>query len=346
MRTVAQAAGVAVSTVSKALRNDPSIPEARCRSIQDLARQMGYRPHPSVASLMAQLHHSRRRSDPHNIAWIDLWPHKKDSVAAMSAKPLLRGALERAEELGYGIEVYPAGEERISPEHLRSMLSARGQWGLIIPPVPESAMAYLLDMRGLTGVTIGTSLHEPVMHRVSPNHFQGGTLAFVQMRSKGFQRIGLVLSHAMNDRVEGKWLGAFLACQHRQPRSERLAPLIAADLDSNSLARWMRRERPDAVLVAETFDWAALERFEPGYEHRPALGWLMLPAVPHGLGGVDWRPGDLGRVAVELVVAQIHRNERCSPLNAHSVLIDAVWREFSSPSRTSDRGSDLLSSSR
>ena len=209
MRHVARVARVAVSTVSKALRNDPALPEKRCRSIQALAARLGYRPNPLVATLMAQLHHHRRRADPHNIAWIDLWPTGRDHGAAMSDEPLLRGARERAKELGYGIEVYPVGTDAPSTKRLHRVLSTRGQWGLIIPPVPESAVKLALDLRGLTGVTIGTSLHQPVMHRVSPNHFQGCALAFERMRARGIGRIGLVLTPAMNNRVEGKWLGAF-----------------------------------------------------------------------------------------------------------------------------------------
>jgi hypothetical protein len=70
MRHVARAARVAVSTVSKALRNDPALPEKRCRSIQAIAARLGYRPHPLVATLMAQLHNRRRRVDPHSLAWL------------------------------------------------------------------------------------------------------------------------------------------------------------------------------------------------------------------------------------------------------------------------------------
>ncbi|HEV8073931.1 MAG TPA: LacI family DNA-binding transcriptional regulator, partial [Opitutaceae bacterium] len=130
MRQVAQAAGFAVSTVSKALRNDPTIPEARCREIQALARRLGYRPNPMVATLMAQLHHRRRSNDPHNIAWIDLWPSSGDKDVAMGAAPILRGARERAQEMGYGIEVYPVTRDQMSPERLRRVLTSRGQWGL------------------------------------------------------------------------------------------------------------------------------------------------------------------------------------------------------------------------
>ena len=325
MRHVARAVGVAVSTVSKALRNDPSIPEKRCRAIQATAERLGYRPHPLVATLMSQVHHHRRRSDPHNLAWIDLWPASQDSMVAMSAEPILRGARERAQELGYGIEVYRAGADGMSPERLHRTLTARGQWGLIIPPVPESAMKFSLDMRGLTGVTIGTSLHEPAMHRVSPNHFQGGVVAFERLRAKGFRRIGLVLTPAMSQRVEGKWLGAFLACQQQLPKRERVSPLLLAHEDHEVLAGWLHREAPDALLVAEAFVWPAANRLNQGTRKYPPLGWLMQHAGRCDIGRLDYRPEQLGGVAVEMVVAQIHRNERGCPVIPHTILIDAVW---------------------
>jgi LacI family transcriptional regulator len=327
MRQVARAARVAVSTVSKALRNDPALPEKRCRSIQAIAAHLGYRPHPLVATLMAQLHHHRRRADPHNLAWIDLWPAGKDHGAAMRAEPLLRGARERAQEFGYGIEVYPAASDELSPGRLRGLLTACGQWGLIIPPVPESAIRFPLDLRGLTGVTIGTSLHEPVMHRASPNHFQGCALAFARLRESGATRIGLVLTPTMNDRVEGKWLGAFLARQQLLPVRERVPALLAAGDDSAALARWLRREAPDAVLVAEEFPWAAANRLNGIRRAGPPLAWLLQQGDHWDLGHLDYRPEQLGRVAVEMVVAQIHRNERGSPAIPQTVLVDAVWIE-------------------
>ena len=325
MRQIARTAGVSVGTVSKALRNDPALSKARCRSIQDTAARLGYRPNPMVATLMAQLHHFRRRSDPQKIAWIDLWPAKRDRAAAMSVKPILRGAIQRAEELGYGIEVVPAGTIGMSHEQLRRMLTARGQWGLIIPPAPQSAMKYPLDMSGLIGVTIGTSLREPVMHRVSPNHFQGCVLAFERMRARGFRRIGLVLTPSMNDRVEGKWLGAFLACRHQLPERDHVSPLITAQDDRKALEGWLHHESPDAVLVAEEFPWPVRYRSDRTPSRPLSVAWLMQPEGGRDTWGVDYRPEQLGRVAVELVVAQIHRNERGNPSISQTVLIDAVW---------------------
>ena len=274
---------------------------------------------------MSQMHHHRRRSDPPNLAWLDLWPAGGDGASVMDSAPLLSGARARAQELGYGLEVYSVGVERISPERLRRILVAKGQWGLIIPPVPESDGSFPLDLSGLTGVTIGTSLHEPAMHRVSPNHYQGCVLAWTQLRAMGFRRIGLALTPEMNLRVESKWLGAFLACQQQLPKRERVASLLASTSDQAALARWLRSDSPEAILVAENFPWQKAGSLNGQPRKRLPLAWLMRQSGQSGLGGLDHRPEQLGRAAVDMVVAQIHRNERGSPAIPHTVLIDAAW---------------------
>ncbi|HEX5790592.1 MAG TPA: LacI family DNA-binding transcriptional regulator [Luteolibacter sp.] len=316
MRDVARAAGVAVSTVSKALRNDPSIPESRCRSIRQMAERMGYRPNPMVATLMARMHHHRRRSDPHHLAWLDFWADEPRRRETVNLERILAGARLRAEELGYGVEVYQAGTDARSLERLKRTLSTRGQWGVMVPPVPESAAKLALDLRGLSAVTIGTSLHEP-WHRVSPNHFQGAVLAFERLVQLGFKRPGLVLSPEMHERVNGRWLGAFMACRQRLPETDRVEPLLVDPRDSKTLERWWKSARPDAVLVAESLDWPM--------HQGPELAWLMLGGEPRDLGGMDYQLEELGRVAVEVVVAQIHRNERGTPQVPQTVLIDGVW---------------------
>ena len=338
MREIAQAAKVAVSTVSKALRNDPSISESRCREIQKLADELGYHPNPLVSMLMAQLHHHRRRSDPHNIAWIDLWKGDERREGAMNAHLLLQGARERAAELGYSIEIHHAAKDRITPEQLVRRLVVKGEWGVIIPPVPEIFRSFPIDLRGLAAVTIGTSLQQPVMHRASPNHFQGCLLAFGQLHRIGCHRIGLALSASMNERVEGKWLGAFHSIQSSHKTSDRIKPLIIpAHKDKEAvLAQWILKEQPEVMLLAEDYDWrrvlGLLKSFGLKSPIIPSVGWLMLPESNKRnpfkeLGGLDYRPEQLGRVALEMVVAQIHRNERGEALIPQTVQINAVWRE-------------------
>lgn len=327
MASVARAAGVATSTVSKALRDDPTIPPARRREIQRVAKGLGYRPNPMVAALMARLHSRRRRNDPHHIAWIDLWPDDQEAARTTDFKLMLRGANQRANELGYQIEVHRVARNGTSAARLHEILISRSQWGLIIPPVPREAMTYPLDLEGLTGVTIGTSLHQPVMHRVASNLYQGSQLACQKLRERGFNRIGLVLTPSMNERVEKKWLGALLAEQAEWPRPDRVPPLLVAVDREPQFTAWLTRFEPDVLLLAEPHVEAWLERQRPP-ERRPAVAWLrMIESSRKKAWGIDTRPENMGAAAVELVVAQIHRNERASPQIPHTLLLDGVWSE-------------------
>ena len=42
---------------------------------------------------------------------------------------------------------------------------------------------------------------------------------------------------------------------------------------------------------------------------------------------IDTRPAKMGAAAVELVVGQIHRNERGSPEIPHTLLLEGVWTD-------------------
>ncbi|MBL9205395.1 MAG: LacI family DNA-binding transcriptional regulator [Opitutaceae bacterium] len=322
MQAVARAVGVATSTVSKALRGDPTIPERRRNEIKRMAERLGYRTNPLVAALMAQLHSQRRRNDPHHIAWINFWTEEVQAALGHNGSPALDGARRRARELGYEIEVHAVARDEISPGRLRQILLTRSQWGVLFPPVPESAMHYPFDLSGLTGVAIGTSLREPVMHRVSHNHYQGGSLACRELRARGFRRIGFVISPWNDERADGKWRAAYLVQQQLWPKGERLPPLVVGQDKRAVFERWLERYQPDAILAAEDFvgNWLmALKATSI------RVAWLALDAFQRDVWGIDYRSELLGAAAVELVIGQMHRHERGSPPVSHSLLIDGIW---------------------
>lgn len=327
MREIAEKAGVAVSTVSKALRNDPSISKSQCKKIRLLAQKMGYRPNPLVSTLMAQIHHQRRQSDPHQIAWLDFWGNDPEGYATFNIGPSLVGARERSLERGYSIEVYRPIIDHISLDHLGRILSTRGHWAVIIPPVPDRfrRLNFDINLQNLAAVTIGTSLKKPITHRVSPNHFQAGLLAVRQMRAKGFQRVGIVLSESMHLRVQGTWLGAFYAAHATLPQKEQTAPLLLRKKDPRLMIAWAKRENLDAVLLTDS----NLADVWLGYVHDnpQTIGWLMRPEKRPECAGIDYQSKQLGRLAVDSVVSQIHRNERGSPPSPYTMVTESLWVE-------------------
>jgi len=325
MQDIADAAGVSRSTVSKALRDDPTIPAARRRQIKATAARLNYRPNPLVAALMESLRGRRRNSDPFSLAWIDLWTaadlKANDNRSALLT---LSNAEKRAKELGYKIEVYRPAIDGISPTRLRQVLLARMQTGVIFPPVPGSAARYPLDMTELTGVTIGSSLREPPMHRVSSDHFGAARLACQMLRAKGLQRIGLVLSPWIDERTKSRWQAGYLIEQREWPEEERLPPLLVPSGREDLYSDWAGQWKPDAIVASEAHV-GAWSRRQSGGSVR--IGWLGLSIFKRGIWGVDYCAGRMGVVAVELVVGQIHRNERGNPDRPNTLLIEGHWIE-------------------
>ncbi|WP_081721867.1 helix-turn-helix domain-containing protein [Geminisphaera colitermitum] len=58
-KTIADRAKVSRMTVSRALRNHPSLPRKTCERIQKIATELGCRANPLVSALMAQLRNGR-----------------------------------------------------------------------------------------------------------------------------------------------------------------------------------------------------------------------------------------------------------------------------------------------
>jgi len=324
MMDIAAAAGVARSTGSKALRNDSRLSTSRCLQIQRIASELGYRPHPMVSALMSQIHRPRRSIDPCSLAWIDFWSSELPADTAVFLHELLQGAQARAKQLCYQIDVHRIGGTHLSPRRLQTILRARMQWGLVIPPVPDSHRDLELEIDDLSCVTIGTSLRSPVLHSVSTDYFQGGQIAFNRAIAQGSQNVGLLLSPSANARNNGKWLAAFLERQQALTPESPIPALLANPNETERVTNWLCRYQPDTVLVAEP----TLAEISRDAICSPAqFIWLQHGPFAQDDAGLDHQPRLLGAAAVDLVVEQIHRNERGAPRIPQSRLLASRWVE-------------------
>src|ERR1043166_2092493 len=97
MRTLAIAAGVSPMTISLALRDHRSVGAQTRKKIQQLARELGYRPDPVLSHLMQHLRSSRVGRSPVNLARIM-------TADAEFTRRLAAGVVARATRLGYAID--------------------------------------------------------------------------------------------------------------------------------------------------------------------------------------------------------------------------------------------------
>ena len=107
LETIAKIAGVHKATVSRSLRNHPAIPFATRERIQQIARDLGYRPNPFVSMFQSQARSNRPASMQATLGWLNDYPQESCWTDFPWLRGYFEGARERCEEMGYRLETIP-----------------------------------------------------------------------------------------------------------------------------------------------------------------------------------------------------------------------------------------------
>jgi len=90
--------------------------------------------------------------------------------------------------------------------------------------------------------------------------------------------------------------------------------------------------RPDAVLTALAEVPGLIRRLGYRIPQDIAVAGTSVLDIPVD-AGVDQRPQEIGRIAVEMLVKQININERGEPLAPCRILIESTWQNGKSMPR-------------
>lgn len=328
MLDVATAAAVSPATVSRALRDDPRITEEVRNRVKSCATRLHYAPNPLVQALMTQ---RRRKLGPHGetIALItnvpdDAWKSKD------VCRWYMRGIQERAEELGYHVEILSLRELRGDAERLRHVLVARGIRGVILGFSQQEDETATLETGDFCVVGLGTYFRRLAVDRVQLHGFFNVKLAFERMRAHGYRRPALLAPVRNNEIVGGQWSAAALNEQWRRPREEQCPPFMVEGERVNMLLfrEWIEECRPDALLVYKIGVNELLARLKLDVPRDIGLACLFgTEDERRDHAGIDGNLDRVGAAAVDLLVQKMHTHERGMPEHPRDVLITGSWQE-------------------
>lgn len=326
LKDVAAAAGVHWSTVSKALRNHPSLPAATIDRLRTLAGRMGYRPDPALSALVAYRESTRAQDYQSTLAFVtglagpDSW---RDWV---SYRDFYHGLSLAASARGYRVEPFWLRPGAGGAEAVARVLVGRGIRGVVLGPVDSADRLTGFPWPAFSLLAIGPGASVPRLHRVGNHQYQSVQLAFREIDRRGYRRPGLALSRAIDERSQGTWLAACLGEAVRRRWSAPPA-LVVDDFSAPAILRWYRRHRPDVIIGHNT---PALDSLRAagiavpdtvGFVNLSALG----PADP--VSGVHQGWEAIGRLALDTLVALLHRNETGIPAHPLTALLDGRWHE-------------------
>jgi LacI family transcriptional regulator len=319
IRQIANGCGLAVATVSYALRNNPKIPAATIARVHAAAEKLGYRPNPRVAALMAHIRRARPVAAGERIAFI--WLARPAAYLRMH-----EGAKLRAEQLGYELEDFSLRDRGLNPGRLERILRTRRITGMVLSPLDtgESSFALDWDWSRFSPAIIGNAVCTPELHHAGHHHFGGMRLALQKLAARGCRRIAAIVEAEVNERARRAWSAAFL--EHHPSRASARRWLRTLDaIETRDLRRWLTTMKPDALITTRDM----LKRLEAaglhvGKEipHIVLLNWTS--ATPE-FSGVDQCEEVIAAHAVDLVVGQLHRNESGAPEHVKMLLFPGKW---------------------
>jgi LacI family transcriptional regulator len=343
---IARLAGVHKATVSRALRNHPTIPKTTRDRIQEIARNEGYRPNPLVAMYQAQARSSRPTTMQAAMGWLNDYPN----AASWNEFPWLRGYLagarQRCADMGYRLEeINLSATNRTSfeqeIERAAKLLRSKGIYGIIMPLMLN--YQYLVgDWENCVVSLIGSGHLRPpggpaaLQSQFYPQRFPTADrdlyfnlrLAYQNVLQIGYTRVGLVYSRYIDAEANGLAQAAYLIEQTRFPEVEHIPVLFLERFKEGrppAFDRWMEEHRPDAILCLNPVvrDW--VEELGLSVPNDIGLANLNLVSDVSDWAGVDEQHQEIGAAAADILVGALSRNELGLAPQPRRILIPGEW---------------------
>ncbi len=289
---------------------------------------MGYQPDPRLTSLMAQIRRSQKPRSREVLAWV--WFCPKEEAATPFYSLVFDGARQRAERLGCVLEPFWIQDKDISPHKLHKALRTRGISGVLLSPANQyEPMTLDWDWSAFAVAIIGMKEWEPVLHRAGHDYYRSLWRCMQRLNELKAARPLFLLDQGMDERLHHMLSAGFRAMHPDQEHAPDLIRLLSPNVPLKELAM-PSALAPDAVLTTgrlSAWEYEIIHHALPSVKHWITMNWSAESVAP----GICTRYDLIAGAAVDLVLAQLHRNERGTPNPAKVVLLEGEWREATSP---------------
>lgn len=334
LRDIADASGVSVMTVSRALRGHPNVAPETQRRILDAAENLGYQPDPDLARLMERVRSKKGTNVRATIAVIREYVPGDDLLTGSYQFVSLEEIRSRALAYGYEAEEFWLGRNGLTPGRLQEILHARGVEGVIVSPQSSRLPCAEIDYSPFAAVTFGFGMREPALHMCVTNMTLGIDIVARNLADRGYRRIGVAVTRWIVNRSQFGYSGGLFHFQQDVSPEQRVPLLMLPHNDIRegypAFADWMQEYRPDVLISFDTHVPGWLTRMELRVPED--VGFVVHDWTPKmkGFAGIYHRRDHIAAAAVDLVVTQLSQNERGVPAYPRQIMVPPEWVEGAS----------------
>ncbi|WP_221031237.1 LacI family DNA-binding transcriptional regulator [Actomonas aquatica] len=325
LRSLARQLGLSPTTVSDALRGRGRVSAETAERVKAAAEACGFRINPLTSSVLAEVRRSRHDGLQGVIAAVDLqetehWPHGPFPAE------LVKGARQRAHEMGFDVETFVAGGRDLPLRRLDGVLRARGIHGVMVLPSWYQPDVRELDWSRLAGIYTDFVTSQPALHVVCLDHYASIYRLLGRLKQRGYRRPGYIFEQQRSVRIQHRQRAAFAAFLAVNPEVESVPMAVTqAALKKEEFLSWFRAERPDVVLThaAAVQDWIEEEGAAA------TTGFVLLNKIDQvrPCACLDQQPRVIGARALEMVAAQVLCGPFGPPVRPTRTLLEALWVE-------------------
>jgi DNA-binding LacI/PurR family transcriptional regulator len=328
LRDIAARAGVSPATVSLALRGRGMVARATAERVRALAHEMGYRPNPLFAALAWKQFRSEATVDGTPLA-IFSFPVLPDGSGPRAVYP--RHLVPEARKLGYAPKVYHLTSASNSATVFRELYHRTVPGIIITGSMDMETFGQGFDWDRFAVVECGRYHTTHQFHTVRPNIFQALKMAFMQLRERGYERIGFALGrHDKPIEDDHARYGAAIAFGNNcLPRRHRLPVYNHAFSDEESFLKWFDKYQPEVVVGFSVKQYWALKNH--GVRVPEDVGFVGLHVNVQDRAGIysGLHQNHVG-IARQSVITldQLIRNREQGPATeALNILVSSRWHE-------------------
>lgn len=338
-KEIAKALGITQAAVSMALRGHRRISPEMRRQVRDAAERMGYHLNEHVTALMSNIRTGKKLTHKGTIGLLIDFPSQEEWYRVETFRAFHQGMLQRAAELGLSIESFFLKEPNMSIARLDQILYTRSIKGIILAPPGHGE--HLPGLRWERYAAVGAhSLWEGEnLNRVGSDHHQNYLIAVSELTQLGYKRIGTALNKkfVLGSRMGTKWYTGYLEHQngiapenripvlaHEEPLPDARISTKAGRILCTEFRNWFKEWKPDVVLALNGNEKSWINSMKLKVPDNVGVADLARSATSN-YAGIDEKNEVLGSTALDLVCAQISRNEFGRPVHSTTTTIKGCW---------------------